>query len=632
MIRCFSTRTLAGLTLVSGLFAGQASAQKTEDVLGRKPIQPGVAVSTPDAATCKAEPVSWPKSANGAAPTGVVVKDANGKLVRQFIDTTGRNNPNIFSYYLNGVEAYREIDAKGDGKPTQFRWLGPNGGKWGEDRTGDGVVDVWYAISPEELSQELFAVLQTRDPKRLDALLPKEEELKAIGLPPAEIQKILQRSAQVGKRIQAAADELKLNAQSKWIHLEVGVPQTTPGDAIGATNDLVVHRNANILFDAGDGKTVTALQTGELIQIGRSWRLVDGPAVGAAPLAPSAFEDGGSAAVASVPKELQADAERLNSIKPPAEPAELPKYHTDRAAILENMVAKTQGAAQEPWLKQMIDAYAAAAEASPADSPAMKRLVQWKDQIEKAAPKSTAAGYAAFRVLTSEYAVKLAAGAGGKQDDVLKIQEWWRKGLEEFVKANPQAEDAPEALLRLAVACEFAGRDGEADAKKWYETLAKSYPQHAYAAKAEGAVRRLTSEGQPLQLSGRTIGNGAPFTHAAVANKVVVVYYWATWGREAANELKFLAELHKTYGPKGLEIVTICLDDEAAKGVQVLNAGQIPGTHLHAPGGLEKSPLSVQYGIQMVPHAFLVAKDGKVSNRNAQPGPLMKDEIEKLLK
>ena len=43
---------------------------------------------------------------------------------------------NIWSYYLNGVEAYREVDGNGNGKPDQYRWLGPNGGKWGAEGNG----------------------------------------------------------------------------------------------------------------------------------------------------------------------------------------------------------------------------------------------------------------------------------------------------------------------------------------------------------------------------------------------------------------------------------------------------------------------------------------------------------------
>ena len=53
---------------------------------------------------------------------------------------------------------------------------------------------------------------------------------------------------------------------------------------------------------------------------------------------------------------------------------------------------------------------------------------------------------------------------------------------------------------------------------------------------------------------------------------------------------------------------------------------------MHAAGGLDGSPLAKSYGIQMIPHLFLIDKDGKVANRNAQGGPGLKDDIEKLVK
>jgi hypothetical protein len=627
-----TTRTLAGLALWAGLAGGQAVAQvKTEDVLARKPVQPNVQVSTPvgaELAGCRAEAVTWPKPATGPAPTGVVVKDAQGRTVRQFIDTTGSGDPrkaNIWSFYLNGVEAYREVDGNGNGKPDQYRWLGPNGGKWGIDIDEDGQVDTWHMISPEELSQELFEAILTRNAKKVEALLPSDQDLKSVGIPDAEIAKIRQKAAGAVKRMMETADALKLSDKAKWVHLELETPAVTPADAFGGREDLVRHRTATVLVDRGDGKSADVFQTGELILIGRAWKLVEGPTPGAAQPAPPAGA-GEVAGEVVIPPGTQDILAQLNKLTPPANPADLLKYHKERAALLEQIVAKAQGAQQEPWLRQVIDAYTSAAESG--DTEAMQRLRQWQEQIEKAAPKSPAAPYAAFRVASAEYAVKLAEAK--TQDDMLRVQSWWRGQLEGFVTKYPAAEDAPEAMNRLAVSFEYV-KDGEAQAKTWYERLARDFATHPYGAKAQGAVRRLTSEGQPFALVGQTL-DGKAFNSTQLAGKAVIVYYWASWGRDAVNELKALGELAKTYGPKGLELVTVSLDDDPAKAVQALNAAQAPGTHLHAPGGLDRSPLAVAYGIQMVPHVFLVGKDGKVSDRNAQTGPTLKDQVEKLVK
>lgn len=621
-------RVVAGLLFTAGV-GGSASAQNVADILARTPSQPGVNVTTPEGAelaACKADQLSWPKQGN-VTPTGVVIRDGQGRLVRQFVDTTGRNNPNIFSYYLNGVEAYRELDANGDGKPDQFRWLGANGSKWGTDVNGDGRVDTWYVLSPEELGQELFLAIVTKDSKRVEALLPTEEELKSLGLPAGEITKIRQRAAGVVKRTMDTADNLAQNgltAKGKWIHLEASVPQTTPGDTVGSTHDIVIHKNATVLFDKGDGKSADVFQTGEMIQIGRVWRLVDGPAPGAAPV--GGDDDGPGTPLPDNP-EFQKLVTALQAITLPPDQTGMVKYHLDRAAILEQVVSLLPPAQQEPWQKQVIDSYTAAADGG--DAAAFTRLKQWRDALAANGGKNGVTAYAAFRVVAAEYGEKLRAA---KADEVMKVQEWWREQLEAFVKAYPAAEESAEAMLRLAVAHEFAGRDGEADAKRWYETLASSFPTHPYAAKAQGAVKRLTCEGQPFELSGTVLGSGGQFSTAQIAGKPAIVFYWASWGRDVSGELKQLTELAKTHAEKGLQIVTVNLDDDPAAAVAAINAAQVPGTHLHMPGGLDRSPLATAYGIQMVPHVFLVNKDGKVANRNAQTGPVLRDEVEKLVK
>ncbi|HET6575900.1 MAG TPA: redoxin domain-containing protein [Fimbriiglobus sp.] len=627
-----TTRTLAGLTLLAGLASNQAVAQvKTEDVLARKPVQPSVSITTPtgaDLAGCKAEPVTWPKQGNNPAPTGVVVKDAQGRLVRQFIDTTGSKDPakaNIWSYYLNGVESYREVDGNGNGKPDQYRWLGANGGKWGIDINEDGQVDTWHMISPEELSQELFEAILTKNAKKVEALLPSDQDLKSIGLPDSEIAKVRQKSAGAVKRMTETAEALQLTDKARWVHLELEVPQVTPADAFGGRDDVVKHRSASVLVDKGDGKSAVVFQTGELMLIGRSWKLVEGPTAGAAP--PPVAAEAGAPGEVTIPQGAADVLAEINKLPQPTNPAEMAKYQLRRAALLEKIVGMTQGAQQEPWLKQVIDAYTSAAESG--EAAAMARLKEWHDQIDKTAPKSAAAAYAAFRLAAAEHAARLAKA--DKQEEMLKVQSWWRDQLEAFVAKYPAGEDAPEAMNRLAVAFEYV-KDGEAKAKEWYERLAKDHPSHPYGVKAKGAVKRLTCEGQPFVLTGRTLDGGKDFSVAQLAGKAVIVYYWASWGRDAVNELKALGELVKTYGPKGLELVTISLDDDPAKAVQALNAAQVPGTHLHLPGGLDRSPLAAAYGIQMVPHVFLVGKDGKVVDNNAQTGPTFKDAVEKLVK
>jgi thiol-disulfide isomerase/thioredoxin len=185
--------------------------------------------------------------------------------------------------------------------------------------------------------------------------------------------------------------------------------------------------------------------------------------------------------------------------------------------------------------------------------------------------------------------------------------------------------------MQLAVEAEYAPKDGEAAAKAWYEKLMKDYASHPYAAKAAGAIKRLGCEGKPFELSGETI-DGKAFSEKAIAGKPAVVLFWASWGSQTADDLASLAKLEKEFAAKGLQIVTVNLDDDKAAGEKAVRAAGLTGHHLYAAGGLDRSPLANAYGIHMIPHLFLIDKAGKVVSRNAQPGPGLKDEVEKLVK
>ena len=610
--------------------AALAQAPKAEAVLARQPAIAGVNVATPTAAemaNCKAESRQWEAGKDGVKPKGVVVTDAAGRKLRQFIDTTGGDKWNILSYYLDGVEAFREVDTNGNGKPDSFRWLGANGGKQGVDANEDGTIDQWANISAEEVSQEVFHAVVNRDTARLKAVLASESEIKGLKLPAADEQRLLKKIEGAAAKLAKANGDLKLTAKAKWVHVELNPPHTTPRDALGTAEDLVRHRSVGVLVDAtGDGKEMKYLSAGEMVQIGRTWRLVDGPSAGLSS-GDAELADAGPV----IPDAIKPFTKDLMDVPPPKDATDMSRYHLARAVILENCVAGTAGADQLPWLKQMVDAYAAGVESGADNANAFKRFREWNDTIQKGGAEETKA-YAAFRFAGAEYAVMLKE-AGTNPTKMQEVQGWRKETLEGFVKAHPTSPDTPEAMMQLAIAAEFDPKGGEKAAAGWYERIGKEFAGHPHAAKAAGAIKRLGCEGKAFELSGETI-DGKPFSEKLLADKPAVVLWWASWGGTMADELKALAKLEKEFAAKGLTVVTVVLDDETTKpaAADLLRTAGVGGYHLYAAGGLDRSPLAAAYGIHGIPHYFLVGKDGKVADRAAQGGPGLNDEVEKLLK
>jgi hypothetical protein len=608
-----TTRALATLTLLAGFGTTMAAPPmpKAEEMAAVQPKQPGVAVAPlAPADVARLRVVPYPDAAN---PVGYILADANNKPVRRFL-AVGAKTYNILSFYRDGQEVYRETDV-----PTgkQYRWLGANGSKVGVDTDGNGSVDVWEAISPEEASKEVFDALVRNDRAKLQSLLVTQKDLQAIGLPAAQVQAIVARTAKAVERFQTAVAELKLTEKSKWVHVELWTPETTPADEFQGRTDFVRHRNAGILVDTGADNRAVTFQLGEIVQVGRAWKLVDGPLPGAPAV------DSGPSGGPEFPKEVQDALVKLQALPVPAygTPA-YTKYQVDRATALAAIVTKLQGhESQAVFIKQLLDAYVAAAEGGDAESG--KSLLAWQAQIDKVAKGSALAGFAAFRVLGLEYTTKLIA-ASTKPKEIGDVQTWWRESLAAFIKSYPTTDETAEAHYRLALAEEQNGVKGETEAKANYAAIVKNFATHQLAAQAAGSIRRLDSEGRPLELIGTTL-DGKPLDLGKIGGTVTAVYFWGSFHGGLKAEAKELADLETKFAGK-LKIVTVCLDTDAQAAAKAARDAGLPGTHLVSADG----SLGTQYGI-IGTHLMLVGKDGKVANKNAQLA-FVAEEIEKLAK
>jgi hypothetical protein len=614
---------LATMTLWAGFgltaFA-QPPAITVQQAFETRPKQPGVAIATPAADQIARHKVDPIKDKNQTT-IGYVVRDAEGKPVRQFVSYDGKSF-NIVAFYVNGQESYRETYPPEANAPYQFRWLGANGGKWGLDRDRDYKVDEWAVISPEEASQELLQAVLTGDAKRLDALLPTDENLKSIGLGQAEIDRIKSKKADVAKKLDAAKAALKFTAEAKWMHLELGIPQTTPADAFGGTADHVVHKSGTIVIH--DGKDTKFLQTGEMMLVGRSWKLVEGPAAG---LGGEVASTGNAPVLNDEIRPLVEQLDALDKANVNAAPDKIGEYYTKRAGIIEQIVQKLKPEQQAGWAKLLVESLANAAELGSEGSPVHTRLKQLKDAFS-AAPQNPLGPYAAFRLITAENRMSMSKATDGKQ--ITAAQDKYRLALEGFVKDHPKADDAGEAVMQIAMSYEFSGgKDGDSKAKTWCEHLIRTYAGHPHAARAGGMIKRLECEGKPLELAGTNMATGQPFNAQQLAGKAVVVYYWASWSDSLAADVKKLKDLSATYGPKGFEIICVALDDDAKTAGDAIQKHGIPGTHLHVAGGLERSPLATSYGILVAPHLFVVGKDGKIVKRAGEIATL-EDDAKKL--
>lgn len=626
-------RWLTSVVLLGALSVPASAAPPVATMLSFKPRQEGVVCTTPSAdkqAGCKVEQVKG-QSLGG----GWVLKDEEGNLLRRFYNTrfTSVNDGtkiDMWSYYKDGQEVYREWSTTNGQAPDQYRWFNAGGSKWGVDENRDGKIDTWKMISPEEVSQEILAALINRDFVRLQPLLLTEAELKTLDLPSDQASRVREQLKAASDKFQETTGKLtKLSPKATWIHLETVAPQCVAPEGSAGRAEVVKHPRGTLLYD--NGGTSDWIQTGEMYQVGNGWRLVSAPTPGAS--APeTANGKGGSVSLDENPElqKLISELTELDKQVPASNGAtnpQLSQHHLKRADILERIVGKVKAADRDPWIRQVADSLSTAAQSDPSNTASMTRLLSLERQLGTALPVGHAlTAYVTYREMQADYSRSLPPG--GKEKDFNKVQEAWLARLGKFVQAFPRGEDTPDALLQAGMVSEFLNK--EVEAKNWYKQLKDNFGDKPQARKAEGSIARLDLEGKTLSLSGPTLKDpNIAFDMDQKRNKVVIVYYWASWNNQCTSDFTKLRAMLDTHSGK-LDLVCVNLDNTIEEAKRYLDSTPAPGTHLHQDGGLE-SKMATDYGIQVLPTIFVVGKDGKVVSRNGQIANL-EDEVKKLVK
>lgn len=624
--RLMSCSWLTGILLAGAV--GQANAAPTvSQMMQFAPKQPGVEttqLTEAQQSACRVELVKGAKNAQGKTPSGWVLRDESQRPVRCFLDTNGDDRIDMWCYYRDGREAYREVDSNYNQKVDQYRWLGPNGSRWGIDSDEDGKIDSWKVISPEEVSQEVLQAVLTRDYKRFQALLITKADLDELGLPEAEKGRILEKMNQAPAQFQKTTAELiKLSSKTRWVHLETEAPETIPADTIGSRQDLVRYRFGSILYD-NDGNH-DWLQTGELIQVGQTWRIVEAPTAGSRYETVASDPNAGIVTVSEEIRPLLEELKKVDGTSPNTGNAEdYARYNLARAVVLEKIIAASKPDQRGQWLKQLADSLASAAQNGREE--AYQKLAGIVQQFKGQGIDPNITAYVTYREMSADYSRRLSAAK--QPEEMNKVQTYWTERLTRFVSDYPAADDTPEALMQLGMVNEFTGKDTEAT--NWYDRLVKEHGRSSLAAKASGAIRRLSLEGKSLELSAPKLGSLEAFDVASLRGKTVVVYYWASWNAASGSDFKRLQELRDKYVEKGVEIVTVNLDNGDAEAINFIRQNPLRANHLHARGGGLDSPLATQYGVLVLPTVFIVDDKGKVVNRNAQIATI-EDDLKKVI-
>ncbi len=616
------------LLVPSAVFA----APSVQQALEFAPIQNRVEFDRPAAAEVKGCTI---KAEKQREQTSWVVRDAAGQVLRRFSDTNADNVVDQWCYFKNGLEVYRDIDQNHNGKPDQYRWFHTAGSRWGLDSNENGKVDTWKQISVEEVAAEVVEALRTRDVDRFAALLLSAGELKSLKLGPEQAKSLANKvqSARNDFQKMALAQNVA-NSKSTFISFAGTKPGIVPAGTRGSERDLLVYENVAAMIQ--NGSRTDQVLLGTVIQVADAWRLIDAPEVSTDDRMASlgyffnppaaAGQDRQSSETTGPSKkvqELMAKLEQLDEQSGKGSSGQQTKINQQRADVLEQLAEESEDPdVRAQWIRQLADTVSVAVQSGAYD----KGVDRLKDLEKKLAQKDNdneLLAYVVFRRMTADYNQKLQS----PDANFVKVQAQWIEDLEAFVEKHPNNADTAEALLQLAIAQEFSGKDEEAI--KWYGQIVKDFPESIPAQKAAGAKRRLESVGKRFSLRGRSL-RGQVVDISKYRGKTVLVQYWATWCEPCKADMAQIRELLAKYGKQGFEVIGVSLDSKREDVVRFLHDHRLPWRQIFESGGLE-SRLANEMGILTLPTMVLVDQRGNVVHRGIHVTEL-DAELKKILR
>ncbi len=128
----------------------------------------------------------------------------------------------------------------------------------------------------------------------------------------------------------------------------------------------------------------------------------------------------------------------------------------------------------------------------------------------------------------------------------------------------------------------------------------------------EEAIRQPLAPGAVAPDFTATTLDGATIKLGEWRGKVVVVNYFVTWYRDAAQHLKMLEDLSTAFSAQGMRLVSISLDEGQAglDAVRELIADQgIAHPVIMDP----QQQIAAPYGVRVLPAIFIIGRDGVIA-------------------
>ena len=187
----------------------------------------------------------------------------------------------------------------------------------------------------------------------------------------------------------------------------------------------------------------------------------------------------------------------------------------------------------------------------------------------------------------------------------------------QFVKNHINDPGAWSLLYNAGV----SATNGENPVAKMKDLIAGADERTKQLSDYKGIVERIetlerTMEGQPftdLEMD-TPDGDKMKLSDYAGKGKYILVDFWASWCGPCKAEMPNVVKCYHKYKDRGLDIVSISLDNNKDRWVKAIDEWGMPWHHMSDLKGWDCEGAKV-YGVTGIPHMMLLDKDGKILAR-----------------
>jgi len=147
------------------------------------------------------------------------------------------------------------------------------------------------------------------------------------------------------------------------------------------------------------------------------------------------------------------------------------------------------------------------------------------------------------------------------------------------------------------------------------------------------AVVQRVKPGSPAPAFTLKNEKGQPVSLSDFKGKVVYIDFWGVNCGPCMYDIhNNVPKLHEKYKDKNIVFINICVDSEEKEWKESIKKSNLQGVNLIAPGWTNNKACSA-YGINGIPHYYLINRDGKTINNNSHTYDMtaLNSEIDKLL-